>query len=95
VYKCSGWESTNRGEPRRFFVDSDGVRTSHYANGAMRTLSLTVGGTTRVHRWEHWICERGEAAKWMERNGWHRQEIPGKTWKNGQQAHKWVQSSCT
>jgi hypothetical protein len=90
VYKCSGWTLTRHGELRTFFVDAEGGRISPYSNGKMRGESLRVGGRTRVHRWEHWACERGQAAAWMSAHGWRREVIPGKVWRSGNPACRWV-----
>lgn len=89
VYKCSGWQQTKKGELRNFYVDARGRRVSPYSNGKMKSEGLFVGGKTRVHRWEHWICGVGTVADHMEKAGWERVPIPGKVWRSGNQAHRW------
>lgn len=89
VYKCSGWEKTQRAE-RNFFT-VDGKRTSAYSNGSMRELDR--GGLTTIQRWEHWVCKRGMAAVWMEAWGWRRVAVPGKKWRSGNQAYRWEQTA--
>lgn len=89
VYKCSGWTLTRQGESRAFYVDKHGNRASRYSNGKTGTEGLTKGGSTRVHRWEHWTCEKGKADAWLEAHGWRRVLIPGKVWRSGNQAHRW------
>jgi hypothetical protein len=93
VYKCSGWTLTRQGELRTFYVDADGNRTSPYSNGKMRGSTLRVGGETRVHRWEHWACGRGEVAAWMSSHGWLRTPVLGKMWRSGNQAYRWKRAS--
>lgn len=85
VYKCSGWQPTTRTE-RPFFVDVDGHRASSYSNGRHGGRELVFGGTTFVQRWEHWVCERGDAARWMHDHGWRRVPVPGRLWRSGNQA---------
>ena len=89
VYKCSGWALTKRGELRAFYVDERGRRSSRYANGLTGGRRLAKGGTTRVHRWEQWACERGQAAAWMAANGWVRVPVAGKVWRSGNPAYTW------
>ena len=86
VYLCSGWEKTTRAEVDTCTVD--GVRVSRYSNG--KTTMKGDRGTTWIQRWEHWACPRGEAALWMAEAGWVREAIPGKVWRSGRQAHRWV-----
>ncbi len=94
VYKCSGWTLTKRGELRAFYLDERGRRASRYANGQSGGRLLLKGGTTRIHRWEHWICPRGEALAWMTSHGWRRVPIPGKVWRSGNAAHRWERASA-
>jgi hypothetical protein len=93
VYKCSGWTLTKPGELRAFYVNAKGNRASRYSNGKTGGRSLAKGGQTRIHRWEHWVCERGEAARWMTDHGWRRVPILGKVWKSGNQAYAWKKAS--
>lgn len=87
VYKCSGWQPTARNERPQY--ERDGRRTSTYANGLHSRDGLTLIGHAFVQRWEHWACKRGEVQATMAR-GWRREAIPGKVWKSGNQAHRWV-----
>lgn len=89
VYKCSGWEPTQR-VTRPVYVDEDGNRASSYSNGRHGGRSLTRAGATTLQRWEHWACTRGSASAWMESHGWRREVIPGKTWRSGNQAHRYT-----
>lgn len=91
VYKCSGWQPTIRSQ-RPQFVDADGVRRSAYANGRSGHAHLRSIGTATIQRWEHWSCERGDAARWMEAHGWQRVAVPGKQWRSGSPAFTWVRS---
>lgn len=86
VYKCSGWQHTST-ERRPVFVTVDGKRASSYSNGRHGSRELRAAGYTTIKRWEHWICERGQAADWMATAGWQRIPIPGKTWRSGNQAY--------
>lgn len=88
VYKCSGWQPTARNKRPQY--ERDGVRTSTYANGLHSRDGLDFIGHAFVQRWEHWACERGEVQATMALAGWHREAIPGKVWKSGNQAHRWV-----
>jgi hypothetical protein len=58
VYKCSGWERTERAR-RPYFTDASGARASSYSNGAHGGRDLRYAGTTMIQRWEHWACGRG------------------------------------
>lgn len=93
VYKCSGWELSGGGRERSVYVDDDGHRASRYSNGVSGGRALTGAGKTRLHRWEHWACERGDAANWMAKNGWTRVTIAGRTWRSGKPACRWVNAS--
>jgi hypothetical protein len=44
---------------------------------------------TRVHRWEHWACEKGKADDHMRNAGWRRVPVPGKIWSSGNPAYRW------
>lgn len=91
VYQCSGWTPTERNEVR-IFVDDDGRRVSRYSNGQTYYEHLHDAGTAVIQRWEHWACEKGEAAEYMKRHGWRREPIPGKTWRSGNQAFRLVKN---
>lgn len=88
VYKCSGWEKTERNK-RNTLTTTDGTRISSYQNGAARDTTGLIKGTTFIQRWEHWVCDRGTAHTHMREGGWVREPIPGKTWKSGTQAFRW------
>lgn len=87
VYKCSGWQPVQR-TSRPFYADSRGVRFSAYYGGERREVKPS--GTTVLQRWEHWACEKGDAAKWMEAGGWDRVPVPNRTWRSGNPAFTWV-----
>jgi hypothetical protein len=93
VYKCSGWTPTTR-ETRPFFVDANGKRASSYSNGKHGGRGLKRGGTTVIQRWEHWTCERGKAGRWMASHGWRREPIPGKVWRSGNQAYRFIREAA-
>jgi hypothetical protein len=91
VYKCNGWARAKRSPERRaFYVDETGARQSRYSNGVTGSRELILGGYTRVHRWEHWACEHGQAALWMNKHGWRREPVPNKVWASGNPAYRWV-----
>lgn len=89
VYQCSGWEKTTR-RAAQVFTNASGARASRYSNGGSVANQLTRNGNTWIQRWEHWACPRGKAAEWMADHGWHREEIPGKTWRSGRPAYRYV-----
>ncbi len=89
VYKCSGWrQATRRKAP--VFEDSSGRRCSSYSNGASGSRGLKRCGSTWIVRWEHWACSLGGVAEHMAAGGWRREPVPGKVWRSGNQAHRWV-----
>ena len=95
VYQCSGWEATRR-SVAKCYEDANGQRSSVYSS-AGRTAGkggLKFVGNTHIQRWEHWSCERGEAARRIESGGWKR-ELTGGKWRNGAAAGRWVRSSPT
>jgi hypothetical protein len=89
VYKCSGWTPTVRNR-RPVRETSEGVRASAYSNGAHGTRELINAGHTYVQRWEHHVTPPSQAAGWILDHGWMRVPVPGKFWRNGDQAHTWV-----
>lgn len=89
VYKCSGWAPTVRAE-RPQYQDASGVRTSTYSNGKHSREGLTCIGKATIQRWEHWACAPSEVAGWLERHGWRHEAVPGKVWRSGNPAHRWV-----
>lgn len=89
VYKCSGWTPTVRAE-RPQYQDASGVRTSTYSNGKHSRDGLTCIGKAVIQRWEHWACPPHEVAGWLERHGWRHEAVPGKVWRSGNPAHRWV-----
>lgn len=91
VYQCSGWESTGTNKVP-FYTDTEGRRTSSYCNGKSGERELIRGGSTDITRWEHWVCPRGVADAWMGLHGWRQEPIPGKTWRSGNQAHRYVRN---
>jgi len=95
VYKCSGWQRTTRRTSLNY-EDKDGCRKSDTAGctvGEDRKAILAsyrLVGESVKQRWEHWICPRGTADKWISSYGWRRVET-GRLWRSGNPAHKWVQ----
>lgn len=88
VYKCSGWRPTKRSKVP-VFVDEDGVRRSRYSGGGSAS-GLIRDGDTWIQRWEHRVCDPGSEAEWMASHGWRREPIPGRVWRSGNQAYRWV-----
>lgn len=88
VYKCSGWRKTLR--TKRPVYERDGVRASPYSNGVTGGRDLERVGETYIQRWEHWACDYGDAMNHMNRHGWFREPIPGKVWRSGNQAYRFV-----
>ena len=93
VYKCSGWQKTAVNEAV-YYEDGNGVRISPYSDGAMRN-DLIRAGVTNITRWEHWICERGDALEYAKSHGWRRVPLKNKNgskkvWKSGKQAYGWI-----
>lgn len=91
VYECSGWTKTVRSK-RPVSENAEGARCSSYSNGKHGGRVLTRVGSTWIQRWEQRVCPVGEAADWMQRHGWQRVALEGKTWANGRQAHTYVRS---
>jgi hypothetical protein len=91
VYKCSGWQKTERVK-RPYYVDEEGARASRYSNGKYASRKLSLGGHTWLQRWEHWACEKGEAKRWLKKHGWRRMRIPGKVWRSGNPAFRFVRA---
>lgn len=85
VYKCSGWTATTRRKCPVYRTDT-GARASSYSNGKHGDRKLIRAGWTWIQRWEHWACDRGDAADHMDRHGWIRVPVPGKTWRSGNPA---------
>jgi len=90
AYKCSGWTPTTRSKAPTY-TDDDGRRTSLYSNGDKKERGLTRGPDTTIQRWEHWICDRGDAAEYMKERGWRRERRPGVTWWSGNPAYRYTQ----
>lgn len=84
VYRCSGWTPTKRS--RRPVYESDGIRRSPYCSGGKAPDNVVRVGTTIVQRWEHWICDRGQAEAWIATR-YERVRVPGRTWRSGAPAH--------
>lgn len=87
VYMCSGWQKTVRTR-RLAAVDEDGRRVSTYSNGASVRRERTY--TTYLQRWEHWACNRKAVENHMTSAGWRLIPVPGKRWRSGSQAMRWV-----
>lgn len=90
VYQCAGWTSTTRTK-RKFYTDADGGRVSSYKNGGVRDTSLLDSGTTFLQRWEHRVVPNEAVPALMLSAGWRRYPIPGKVYRNGSPAYRWVQ----
>ncbi len=88
VYQCSGWAKTSRRKVPQY--ERDGVRTSTYSGGRHSLMGLKKIGHAYIQRWENWVCEPETVSDHMRAAGWKRVPIPGKFWKSGNQAHKWV-----
>lgn len=91
VYKCSGWTKTHRVLAQQY-VNKEGVRTSKYTGGRTVTGGLSTIGSHYIQRWEHWACARG-AVEAHVLSAWERQHIPGKYWRSGQPAFRFVRRS--
>lgn len=92
VYKCSGWQPTTR--KRAETVEVDGRRVSRYSNGARVKRDDGVRGHTWIQRWEHWdlgdaVDERTAAIARFDAS-WERVAIPGRFWRSGSQAYRFV-----
>ena len=70
-------------------TDAGGRRVSRYRNGDKRDVTDLVEDETWIQRWEHWICDRAEAVVYFDRH-WLREPIPGKVWRSGNQAFRYV-----
>lgn len=92
VYRCSGWQPTRR-EKRPIFLDENGRRASSYSNGAHGRRALTRAGSTTIQRWEHWICERGQARAWLDAHGWRRVPAEGRVWRSGNPAFRYERAA--
>lgn len=89
VYRAARMKATTR-RVAKFYVDQKGVRRSLLSNGVTSKSGLIYGGETVIQRWEHWVSKRGTTDCWMWWAGWRKEAIPGRTWKSGKQAHRWV-----
>lgn len=87
VYKCSGWTKGNE-RLAKIYEDEQGRRVSPYSNGRMKGIKPV--GETILTEWTHRVCLLGEEQEHMESAGWKRVPIPGKFWRSGNQAHKFV-----
>lgn len=88
VYQCSGWEKTHRSKSH-WFEDNEGRRQSKYSNGTTRNRNDLVRSKEQrwIQRWEHWICEKGQAREYMENAGWRRVALQGKFYTSGNPAY--------
>lgn len=85
VYACSGWRKTERNRAAIFTLN--GKRVSRYANGKKADLTGAIRGEAWLQRWEHWIVD-DPAAHFASH--WKREAIPGKKWRSGNQAYRYV-----
>lgn len=92
VYRCAGWVPTRKSVVPQY-ENGAGRRTSRYSNGRTSTEGLVEIGKATIERWEHWICERGQAAHWLTTHGWIRKVIPGKFWRSGSPAYRFERST--
>lgn len=88
VYKCSGWTPTEAAS-RAVYMDSTGARRSNYSCGRRQTKELIRQENAILQRWEHRIVPAGSAHLLIARH-WRRETIPGKVWKSGNPAYRWV-----
>ncbi len=91
VYKCSGWTKTTRSETPNF-EDEGGARVSKYQSGVSSLEGLVRAGWSWKQRWEHHVVPPELALAHME-SGWRHEPIPGKFWKSGNPAYRWVRRS--
>lgn len=89
VYACAGWTKTLRSRAQ-VWLDSEGRRVSPYSAGRRNVAGLTRGPDTWIQRWESWACRVGEVSAHMRAAGWIREPIPGRTWRSGSPAMRWV-----
>lgn len=87
VYKCAGMQRDGVRYSTRY-NDSEGRRRSIYTNGG-RATGLVRSGKSKIIRFVHRVCEKGDERKHMEENGWRR--VPtGKVWRSGNPGFTWV-----
>lgn len=88
AYMASRWK---RGETTiaETYEDCDGRRRCRCVRGGQRVEGLTRTGTTEITAWTHRACPMGEEQAHMERHGWFRVRVPGKTWRSGADAYRW------
>lgn len=91
TYQCSGWTPTIKSN-RKYYLNEANERTSNYCGGENGKKPLTYGGITTLQRWEHRACSAGEEKRWLEKHGWEHVVVPGKVWKSGNQAYRWVKN---
>lgn len=89
VYKCSGW-SFDRYTKKVPVYTLEGRRVSAYSNGSRSVPEGASRTTTTLGRWVHRACPRGQELAAMTVAGWRLEPIPGKRWRSGAQAHRWV-----
>lgn len=68
VYKCSGWERTDSNLTQNV-EDDEGKRIT--INSAGRNGMNKVAHSVK-QRWEHWVCNKGQADSWIKAHGWRR-----------------------
>jgi len=88
VYQCSGWEKTTV-SVAPFYLDETGARVSSYSNGKTRRNGLKFGGMAALQRWEHWVCDKGQAKEHMDAAGWVR-VLTGKKYRSGNPAARYA-----
>jgi len=88
TYLCSGWTATSI-STNKFYVNPQGERQSIFNCGGS-AKGLTLQGKTELQRWEHWAVPAPLVPFSMRIQGWRRVAIPGKTWKSGNPAFKFV-----
>lgn len=90
VYKCSGWTPTERRKATAY-TSADGERISSYSAGGRKGADvLGAGVSVWLQRWEHWACPIGGALEHMTAAGWRLENVPGKIWRSGNPARRWV-----
>ncbi len=90
TYRLAGWRPTARSLVAQF--TRAGCRTSVYANGRCTREGLEPLGRAVIQRWEHWACSAEEIQPRMDAAGWKQHLIPGKVWRSGSPAKRWVKT---
>jgi len=93
VYQYSGFKKG----PKTFqpiWHDAQGRRKSSYAGGR-KAQGLVKVGTAPLRRYDDWVCDPADAAEHVARHGWVHEPMPGKFWRSGKPACRWVNHSLT